>query len=363
MPDLNDAIASNTTVSPISRLTESHLTLGDVVEIAPDARLIAGIARDMRKNIPNIANAVMYRVDSTLVVIDNGATVAFREYLAKAADQLRPFNKAILIITHGHCDHTGNNDWIDTLGVPATAYMSNSDHSMMWNQAETYAPLIDAVGPFVPGLPSGEVFAQAVLAPFGELNLRTNSLTYFESLDMEEIEIGGTYWNGWRLLGGKVIALQTMGHTKGHVAVYLPAIKHLHFADETTGYYQAIPNGTPQANLLSLKRALSAFKAGAITSLTDGHTFRLYTGEQAISYLEGIVSAAVHFHEVMIRILKEHPNGIMLNELMETVSKEMQGAPGENTMPALRVMRVINKLRELGIPIPPDGHTPVLFQG
>jgi glyoxylase-like metal-dependent hydrolase (beta-lactamase superfamily II) len=335
---------------------EGSFSYGDVIEIATNARLIVGLARDMEKNIPNIANAVMYKVGSTLVVIDNGATEGFREYLNKASDQLRPFNKAILLITHGHCDHTGNNGWIDTLGVPAVAYISNADLSMMRDQAGTYAPLVDSVAPFVPHLPSGKEFAAAALRPFGKLDLDTKSLQFFETLPLERIEIGTTLWNGWRLLDGEVIALQTTGHTVGHVAVCLPGIKHLHFADETTSYYQALANGTPQANLLSLERGLTAFKEGALETLTDGHTFRLYRKEEAISYLDGLVHAAFCFQQAVVRILREHSNGITIPNLLEAVriAPEMAGAPGEATLPALRVMQIINKLHELGLSVPSD---------
>ena len=83
------------------RVPGGPFSYGDVIEIATQARLIVGLERDRQKKIPNIANAVMYKAGSTLVVIDSGATEGFREYLNKAAKQLRPFDKAVLVTLPG----------------------------------------------------------------------------------------------------------------------------------------------------------------------------------------------------------------------------------------------------------------------
>lgn len=341
-----------------SVLPVGRLPYGEVVEIAPDARLIVGRPRDMETGTADVANVVMYRTGRVLVVIDNGATAGHRAYLDEAAAQLKPFDEALLIITHGHVDHTGNNSWIDTLGVPARALMSDHDLATMRDQVGTLAPLFDAVRPFMPELPPGREFVAGVVAQFGELALEPGSLGFFEALPLERIEIGDTIWNGWRLLDGEVCVIQTSGHTRGHVAVYLPAIKHLHLADETTGYYQALLCGHAELNLLTLERVAKSLKTGAVDTLTDGHSFRLLRREQGADYLERLSRSALEFDAAIVRILREHPDGIMVAALVAEVERapEMRSAPPvAEPQPVLSLMRILNKVRELGIPVPADG--------
>ncbi len=297
-------------------------------------------------------------------MIDNGATPAHRTYLNQAADQLRPFGAALLVITHGHADHTGNNAWIDTLGVPAQAYMSDHDLATMRDQVGTFAPLFEAVRPFMPGLPPGRAFVAGVMAQFGEIALDLRALTFFETLPLERIELGGTIWNGWHLLGGEVVVLQTSGHTNGHVAVYLPSIRHLHLADETTGYYQALLCGHAELNLLTLERAAKAVAEGAVVSLTDGHSFTLRRGADAGAYLERLSRSALAFDAAIVRILRQHPAGITVGDLvaaMETAPEMAAAPPVAEPQPVLSLLRILNKVKELGIAVPADANGRLAF--
>jgi glyoxylase-like metal-dependent hydrolase (beta-lactamase superfamily II) len=336
-------------------LSHGRLPYGTIVEIAPDARLVVGRPRSMETDSCDIANVVMYKAGPVLVVIDNGARPEHRAYLNAAADQLRPFREAVLIITHGHADHTGNNAWIDMLGVPARAYMSDHDLATMHDQVATFTPLFDGVRPFMPELPPTREFLLSVMAQFGELALAVKSLVFFETLPLEKIEIGGTIWNGWRLLDGAVCILQTSGHTRGHVAVYLPAIGHLHLADETTGYYQALLCGHAELNLLTLERAAKMFADATAVSLTDGHAFLLRRGAEATAYLERLSRSALEFDAAILRILREHPDGITVADLVAQVetAPEMKSAPPvAEPMPVLNLLRILNKVKELGISVP-----------
>lgn len=338
------------TASPYGRLP-----YGTIVEIAAEARLIVGRPRNMATNTCDIANVVMCKVGTTLLVIDNGATHEHRSYLDKAADELRPFTDVVLVISHGHADHTGNNGWIDTLGVPARAYMSDHDLSTMRDQVSVFTPMFEALRPFMPQMPPARAYVNSIMAQFGEIDLGVQSLTFFEEAPIEQIEIGGTLWNGWHLLDGQVAIIQTSGHTQGHVAVWLPGVRHLHIADETTGYYQALLCGHAELNLLTLERAARLFEDGTAISLTDGHSFRLRRATEATAYLEQLSQSALAFDAAIVRILGEHPDGITVHDLVAQVEKapEMTSAPPvAEPMPVLNLLRILNKVKELGIALP-----------
>src|SRR3954452_17197385 len=94
----------------------ARYSFGDIVEIAPSARLVIGQPLEVSIKQPDVANCLMYKTGATLVVVDTGATAAFIPLLNRAAEQLRPVEAVLLINTHLHVDHVGNNGWIDTLG-------------------------------------------------------------------------------------------------------------------------------------------------------------------------------------------------------------------------------------------------------
>jgi len=66
-----------------------HYSFGDIVEIAPNARLVIGQPLEASMKQPDIANSLMYKAGTTLVVVDTGATPSFIPLLNKAAEQLR----------------------------------------------------------------------------------------------------------------------------------------------------------------------------------------------------------------------------------------------------------------------------------
>ena len=95
---------------------------GEIVEVAPNVELVGGRPLDIQKGEIDVANALLYKSGSTLVVVDTGGTAGFIQYLDAAAKRLMPFDRAVLINTHGHADHVGNNAWIDTTGGSGRAF-------------------------------------------------------------------------------------------------------------------------------------------------------------------------------------------------------------------------------------------------
>ena len=186
----------------------------------------------------------------------------------------------------------------------------------MRDQVGYFGDAFDEVGPYLPDAPPGRVFAQQLIDLFGGLDTETKSLTLLESLPLAAIDIGGTSWDGWSLLDGNVLVLRTSGHTAGHVAVYLPGPKVLHLADETTGYYQTFRDADPAANLLTFQRAANAVRNGAVDALTDGHSFSLHRGDEAVAYLTSMINGAIAYDTAVTRVLNEHADEITVADLV-----------------------------------------------
>src|SRR3954468_18672284 len=120
------ALAALAQAPPAS--AETHLPYGDVVRPAPNTLMVVGRELNQAKGEADIANSILYRAGDTLYVIDTGATPSFRPSLRKAVDRLRPFRHTVLINTHGHPDHIGNNELV--MKTPAAShrhYMSRLD--------------------------------------------------------------------------------------------------------------------------------------------------------------------------------------------------------------------------------------------
>lgn len=339
-------------------------TYGDVVEIAPQVQLVVGRPLDIQKGQVDIANALVYKTKETLVIIDTGGTAEFIQHLQTAVDRLKPFAKILLISSHGHADHVGNNAWVDTLGAPVTHVISSHDLEAMRDQVGYFTRGFDEAAPYISGGPPSAAFAQQIVDMFGGLDTETRNLTTLESLPLVPITIGETSWEGWRLLDGDVLVMRTSGHTAGQVVVFLPEPRIFHLSDETTGFYQVFPDASPASNLLTLQRAARAVESGAVAAVTDGHTFTVRSGKAAVAYLDGFVDAAYAFDAAVTRIINENPGGITIPELEKQVAAapELANVPGgANDIPVFSFMKITNKLRELGIKNPADPSARIAF--
>lgn len=334
---------------------QAEHSFAEIVEIAPQLLMVVGRAMDLARGEIDVANALLYRTGDSLVVVDTGGTEAFRQALDRAAASLRPFQDVLLVNTHGHPDHVGNNGWIESLGLPFRHLVSAHDLVLMRDPVPGFASDFDRASPYLEQPIQGEQFARKIVDLFGKLQVDTAELTLLESLPPESILIGGTSWDGWQLLDGKVAVLRTGGHTHGHVAVYLPEHALLHLADETTSYYQAFSDAAPLSNLRTLQRALQAVRSGAVAVVTDGHSFRVHRGTEAETYLARLLEASLAYGRAVSRVLNQAPDGLTLGELVDKVERapEMADAPsGANDMTFFSYLQMMNKLSELAIAAP-----------
>jgi glyoxylase-like metal-dependent hydrolase (beta-lactamase superfamily II) len=91
--------------------------LGDVVEMAKGLWLVEGEMPENNDRYPDVANAVVYRREDRLYVIDTGVGPVVRASLSRLLHENGPVGEFVLLNSHGHLDHVCNNDLIRA--VPA----------------------------------------------------------------------------------------------------------------------------------------------------------------------------------------------------------------------------------------------------
>jgi glyoxylase-like metal-dependent hydrolase (beta-lactamase superfamily II) len=333
---------------------QRSLPYGAIRRPAPNTLVVIGRPPNLEEGVADIANAILYRRRDTLYVIDTGATPSFRPFLRRAISRLRPFRKVVLVNTHGHPDHFGNNALVTGMKAPAVRhYMSRRDFRL----ADDYLRLsllvtFQRVSGYVPGLSDPETQARSVLDPFRPLRQSVRTRRAIESLPTHRVAIGRLRTQGWKLGGNDVVLLRTAGHTPGELIVYFPKAHLLHTADETVAYYPAFPEASPGRTRRFFTRALAAAGGDDVQVLTDAHTHSILRGAAPIrrrfrSFLGGYDA----YDRVVKRLLRAAaPDGATVSELMAGIARSsaLRRAPGGAPAPGLlSALQVLKKLRQL----------------
>ena len=257
-----------------------ELPYGDVVRVAPSTLMIVGRELNPAKGEADIANVILYRPGDTLYVIDSGATPSFRPFLRKAISRMRPFRNLVLINTHGHPDHIGNNDLV--MATPAARkrhYMSRLDFSLADNYVEeSLAAGIAGVSGYIPGFDDPTAQAQDLFELFAPLEQSTNTRRALESLPQRPFRIGRLRTRGWAFGNDDVEVLRTGAHTHGELVVYFPKTHLLHTADETISIYPVWPESSAARTRRVFVELLAAASGNGARILTEGHTFSVLRG-------------------------------------------------------------------------------------
>ncbi|MER6997686.1 MBL fold metallo-hydrolase [Streptomyces sp. NPDC000410] len=320
--------------------------LGDLIEIDDGTVLVLGQGLDVEHDQPDVANALVHRAGDTLVLVDTGVTAAFRSALREAADRVGPWSRALVLTTHGHPDHVGNNDLADELGVPVQHYVPAFDVDQMRDPAQYWVRSFDRIAGLAPlPAPAGKVVSLfEPMRPFG-----ATTRTY-EERPLERIRIGSLRFTGWTFADGTVRVLRSQGHCAGHVIVHLNDCGVLHLSDEGNGPCGAMAD----ADQLKIQTVLGAvalvFEEGEAAVLTDGHTFGVRRGAEAASYLDGLLEQATALQEAALRLTKDSRQvrpSAFTTRYGETAAELGVGGANPNAM--FTAMMAVNQLRELGL--------------
>lgn len=113
-----------------------HHRSGENIIVIEGRELILGEQGD-------VAQIVLHRDGDRLTVIDSGAYPEDRESILRAARQLGDVSHAVLLNSHGHVDHVGNNDVIYELAPHSEHYMPKKDYPNLCDQSGFFEKLMD----------------------------------------------------------------------------------------------------------------------------------------------------------------------------------------------------------------------------
>ena len=324
--------------------------LGDRVQIDDRTVLVLGQELDVAHDQPDVANALVHRVDDTLVLIDTGVTQAFRAALKAATQQVGKYSKAIVLTTHGHPDHIGNNDLADELGVPVEHYVPARDLEQMRDPASYWVRSFSRIAGVVPLVAPPSLAGHKVVSLFQPMLPFGATTRTYEELPLQRIRIGSARFTGWTFADGAVRVLRTQGHCAGHVIVHLRDNKILHLSDEANGPCGVMADADQLKIQTTLGAAATLFEEGEATTLTDGHTFETKDRESAKAYLDGLLDQVTALHEAAIGITKAggpiRPSAFTARY---TDAVAELGVGGANPNEMFTGMMAVNQLRELGL--------------
>ena len=323
---------------------------GTVVELAQNTYMVVGRLLNPAQGEADVANAIVHRADDTLYVIDTGATPSFRPFLLDAIGKVGAFEHVVLINTHGHPDHCGNNDLVMGLEVSSREhYMSRDDDALADGYLTALIGAFEGVAGYIPGIddPAGQ--AKALLDLFEPLEESVRTRQAIESRPETPVTIGKLNTTGWRFGEDDVVALETSAHTPGELIVYLPKVKLLHVSDELVSYYQAFPEADPDRAIKVFELMRQAASGDDVELLTDGHTFEIY--REVEDHVQAYIDGYETYDKVVRELLAAAPDGLTVAELIEATgtAPEMKSAPGGPNPGGgfFGAMQALKKLKQL----------------
>ncbi|MBC2893280.1 MBL fold metallo-hydrolase [Rhodococcus sp. 4CII] len=337
------------------------MTLCEQIEIDDRTRMIVGQELDMVAGQPDVCNVIVHRAGDLLVLVDSGVTSVFRDAIRSAADDLAPWSNILLLTTHGHPDHVGNNDLIAELGdgidranvhhfVSAHDAVQYRDHGISY-----WITSLGRVSGLVPGFEDPSAAARQLLAMYRPYVPVTDITRTYEELPLEHLVIGSQHVSGWSFGDGAVQVIRTQGHCAGQVVVHLPEARLLHLSDEPNGPCGAMHDANQMNIFAAIAQALTLVETGAVDVVTEGHAFEVFDRRTAVERLSTLLDQAAALdgaaQELLAGGIDDLPAFV---EAFIARSQEL-GASGANPNPMFNTMMTIAKLRDLGLVVEGEG--------
>ena len=335
--------------------------LGDVVHVDDRTILVMGQELDVEGGRPDVANCLLHLTGDTLVVVDTGATVAFREAIRRAAEGLGAWTQLLLLTTHGHTDHVGNNDLVDELaaarGASVQHFIPAADVPQMLNPVEYWTWAFRRIEGLAPMPAPPHLSAAFIVSLFEPLHPFGATTRTYEELPMVAVELGTWRLNGWSFADGAVIVMRSQGHTAGHVLVYLRDSRLLHLGDEDNGACASMPDSDQVKVEAAFSLAGALLQTDVIDAVTDGHNDQVRRGDEARSFLTKLLDDATAITEFSRSVSGESP--VDDRQFVEHVSDYLStiDASSANPNPVFTAMMSVNLLTAEGLEPPGHGHS------
>jgi glyoxylase-like metal-dependent hydrolase (beta-lactamase superfamily II) len=388
------------------------VAVGTLHEITPDLVLVEGRHPHTLWGDPDLPTVALYRAGPRLYLLDTGAGPEQRVAIREAAARFTDVEEVVLLNSHGHVDHLGNNhvlqeipaarrrhhipraarpaldhaafftamyrsgigsfDYLDgldlrpdlvadllrALGAPAS--LTADDVAELGTRMASLAP---ALGDFVPSL-----VVDVLLRTYPVLHPSVETMVDYEDLGpATEIALGSTRWTGWTFAdeagAPEVHVLQSAGHSAGGVVYLLPRARFLMLADETS----ALPYWTdsdPRRTVDTATRAITLLDEGLLDGICAGHFPMLPArGGEARERLAQIVDTAAEFTAAVETVLRRHPAGLGIDalfaELVDTAEPRsviaVQRGLQFPVFATFLKLTLLNHCRLLGFPTGADG--------
>ncbi|MCE2993302.1 MAG: MBL fold metallo-hydrolase [Alphaproteobacteria bacterium] len=324
----------------------------DNIEIQKNLFFIVGRHLNVAKSEADVANSIIYKKSDALYIIDTGVTLEFRELLLNQCKSLKPYNKIILINSHGHADHTANNVILESLEAEQKYhYISTHDLEMMKDNLTFFTYSFDKITPLTNLFTNAHDKVSNLLKLFQPIEFNTSYVQTLEALPTCDLDINNIHWSGWNI-DDAIYICRSQGHSAGHVVIYFPEEQHMHLADETTGYCNLFHDCDHLKSVETQTKTLSMLKNNSIKTLTDGHTFKVHDKKDGIAFLSNLIEAHYIYDNALQEILNKHPNGLKFIEIQEQLSKNQKLLTlpkGANPNPLYAQLMLLSKFRDFGI--------------
>lgn len=327
------------------------MRFGEALAVGDDTIVVFGQELRVEAAQPDVANAVVHRAGRTLVVVDTGASPAFRGPLADAARQLAPWSSVLLLTTHGHLDHVGNNDLIDELAIGAgdvRHFVPAHDVAQLTDPGGYWTANLGQLAGVLPGFDDTGSIVAMVLGMFAPQRPAVAATRTFEELPLEHLRIGPVHVTGWTFCDGAVQVVRTQGHCAGQVVVHLTGPGLLHLSDEPNGPCAAMHDADQVKMLSAVGWALTAVETGAVALMTEGHQFQLYENGAAAARLTGLLDDAARLDAALQPAASP---SCTTAEFLPAFRKASAGLSDASASPSeiFSALAALAKLRDLGM--------------
>ena len=352
------------------------MTTGTIHTVADDLHLIEGHHPHNIWDDPDLPTIAVYRTGCRLYLLDTGAGPEQREAIRSLARRYHDaVDEVVLLNSHGHVDHLGNNDALAEIadGKACRHHISRAARpaldfeaffGAMYRRGLPYfdyaaglsvppdqiASLLRALGapndltdddvsqlgariselglgPAISGfLPS--IVVDILLQTYPPVFLNEETMIDYEEIaPAADIRIADTTWAGWTFGDQgrpEVQVLRSGGHSAGGVVFYFPEHKFLMMADETT----SVPIWTdsdPAKTIATARKALRMIDGGQLDQLCAGHRPMLPArGDQARGALHEVIGSGTQFAATVDDVLARHPQGLSIDAMYDILLQEAQ---------------------------------------